>query len=465
MSYSGTIYNFMSTDAYATWTLDDSGKLTVNFPDSSGKVLGIASPFITAFSNVGASVSDVKSAVLTGKPEKLASILSGFSNLASVDMSGLDSSRLTDVNSVFRGCTSLASVDMSALDTTNVTDMSLIFANCDVLSTVVLGSGFSTSALPDGKQLLDMAPCSNGSIYCADDAAFCALSAAEHAGTWTRNVSDSYKVSGERTTDGTEDDDGNDVTFTVVWATTSTSTTRTLSIYKKAAGETDWPTTAAGTWSLSGSSGNTVVTLSDVGDEKADYKVVFDDGAAKRIALATIEGNKRLVTVDESGNFWCAGTLPIDRIYPVGSIYLTMDSRNPGDIFGGTWEQIECGRFLVAAAGRTDGDTTKDTSANEGNAGWYPIGEKGGERRHTLSLTEMPAHNHGSAGAHTHRAGYKRPDAYGSGNVDGQHWTNQNKGEVTTSSNGAHTHSTEGGGGSHENRPPYIAVAMWRRTA
>ena len=310
-----------------------------------------------------------------------------------------------------------------------------------------------------------MAPCSNGSIYCADDAAFCALSAAEHAGTWTRNVSDSYKVSGERTTDGTEDDDGNDVTFTVVWATTSTSTTRTLSIYKKAAGETDWPTTAAGTWSLSGSSGNTVVTLSDVGDEKADYKVVFDDGAAKRIALATIEGNKRLVTVDESGNFWCAGTLPIDRIYPVGSIYLTMDSRNPGDIFGGTWEQIECGRFLVAAAGRTDGDTTKDTSANEGNAGWYPIGEKGGERRHTLSLAEMPAHNHGSAGAHTHRAGYKRPDAYGSGKVDGQHWTNQNKGEVTTSSNGAHTHSTEGGGGSHENRPPYIAVAMWRRTA
>jgi hypothetical protein len=153
--------------------------------------------------------------------------------------------------------------------------------------------------------------------------------------------------------------------------------------------------------------------------------------------------------------------------FPVGSIYLTMQAMSsPSAIWPGTaWEQIECGRFLVAAAGRTDGDTTKDTSANEGNAGWYPIGEKGGERRHTLSVDEMPAHNHGSAGAHTHRAGYKRPDAYGSGKVDGQHWTNQNKGEVTTSSAGAHTHSTEGGGGSHENRPPYIAVAMWRRTA
>lgn len=153
--------------------------------------------------------------------------------------------------------------------------------------------------------------------------------------------------------------------------------------------------------------------------------------------------------------------------FPVGSIYLTMQAMSsPSVIWPGTaWEQIECGRFLVSARGRTDGDTTKDTSANEGNAGWYPIGEKGGERRHTLSLAEMPAHNHGSAGAHTHRAGYKRPDAYGSGKVDGQHWTNQNKGEVKTSSDGAHTHNTEGGGGSHENRPPYLAVAMWRRTA
>lgn len=137
--------------------------------------------------------------------------------------------------------------------------------------------------------------------------------------------------------------------------------------------------------------------------------------------------------------------------FPVGSIYLTMQAMSsPSAIWPGTaWEQIECGRFLVSARGRTDGDTAKDTSANEGNAGWYPIGEKGGERLHALAVSEMPAH--------MHRAGYKRPDAYGSGKVDGQHWTDQGKGEVTTSS--------AGGGAPHENRPPYLAVAMWRRTA
>ena len=418
----------------------------------------------TALTSVDLSVLDT-SAVMD-----MSGIFEACSNLADVNLSGVDTSNVKSMHEMFKGCTALTTIDLSGFNTANVNDMFGLFADCTLLTTIKLGSSFSTAGIGEGPEYDYLrtpyiAPCSNSSIYCADDAAFCSLSAAEHAGTWRRKVPDTYKVTGERTTDGKSDDDGNDVTFTVVWATTSTSSTRTLTIYRKVAGETDWPATAAGTWTLSGDSGNTVETLEDVGDAKADYRVVFDDGAVKHVALVTVEGNKRLVTVDENGNFWCAGTLPIDRIYPVGSIYLTMDSRNPGDIFGGTWEQIECGRFLVAAAGRTDGDTTKDTSANEGNAGWYPIGEKGGERRHTLSLTEMPAHNHGSAGAHTHRAGYKRPDAYGSGKVDGQHWINQNKGEVTTSSNGAHTHSTEGGGGSHENRPPYIAVAMWRRTA
>lgn len=179
--------------------------------------------------------------------------------------------------------------------------------------------------------------------------------------------------------------------------------------------------------------------------------------------------------LDENGlaHFWAkvksyvaansAGGVTLNAVYPVGSIYLTMGDDDPSDLFGGTWEQIECGRFLVAAAGRTDGDTTKDTSANEGNAGWYPIGETGGERRHTLSLGEMPAHNHGSAGAHTHKVGHKRADTYGTGKADAMHYSGTF--DVDSGSAGAHTHATAGGGGSHENRPPYIAVAMWRRTA
>lgn len=36
-----------------------------------------------------------------------------------------------------------------------------------------------------------------------------------------------------------------------------------------------------------------------------------------------------------------------DFIYPIGSIYMSINSTDPGDIFGGTWERIAKGRTLV----------------------------------------------------------------------------------------------------------------------
>ena len=49
----------------------------------------------------------------------------------------------------------------------------------------------------------------------------------------------------------------------------------------------------------------------------------------------------------------------LDRIWPVGSIYLSASARNPGEFLGGVWTRIE-DRFLVAAgaafpAGSTGG--------------------------------------------------------------------------------------------------------------
>ena len=61
--------------------------------------------------------------------------------------------------------------------------------------------------------------------------------------------------------------------------------------------------------------------------------------------------------------------------YPVGSIYLSVNSTNPGTIFGGTWEQIK-DRFLLAC-----GST-------------YSNGSTGGEAKHTLTTNEMPSHSH-----------------------------------------------------------------------
>ena len=61
--------------------------------------------------------------------------------------------------------------------------------------------------------------------------------------------------------------------------------------------------------------------------------------------------------------------------YPVGSIYMSVNSTNPGELFGGTWEQIQ-GRFLL------------------GQGSGYSAGAIGGEANHALSDNEMPSHRH-----------------------------------------------------------------------
>lgn len=70
----------------------------------------------------------------------------------------------------------------------------------------------------------------------------------------------------------------------------------------------------------------------------------------------------------------------VDLLYPVGSIYMSIKSKNPGEIFGGVWERIAKGRTLV---GVDENDT--DFSSSE---------KTGGEKTHTLTISEMPRHRH-----------------------------------------------------------------------
>ena len=79
-----------------------------------------------------------------------------------------------------------------------------------------------------------------------------------------------------------------------------------------------------------------------------------------------------------------------NKIYPVGSIYMSVNSTNPSTLFGGEWEQIE-DRFLLACG------------TNHNN------GETGGEATHTLTTNEMPSHNHTQDG---HRHHFSRRNVY-----------------------------------------------------
>ena len=152
--------------------------------------------------------------------------------------------------------------------------------------------------------------------------------------------------------------------------------------------------------------------------------------------------------------------------YPIGAIYISVNSTNPSTIFGGSWEQIK-DRFLLAC-----GST-------------YSNGSTGGEASHKLTTTEIPSHIHGSkslVGKMQFRAltsGTNIADIYSSGNAicsytqdGGATWSaainyssGSNKPTDVITVNATHEHSSVGGNGAHNNMPPYLAVYVWKRVS
>lgn len=126
----------------------------------------------------------------------------------------------------------------------------------------------------------------------------------------------------------------------------------------------------------------------------------------------------------------------LDFVYPVGSIYLSYSQTSPATLFGGVWVRIK-NTFLWACD--EDGE----------------IGLAGGEKTHTLTVDELPAHSHGIAVAH---------EPTGSTSLSGGTITYRNTGG-TTSYLGSLVTKNTGGAKAHNNMPPYIQVAIWRRTS
>ena len=148
--------------------------------------------------------------------------------------------------------------------------------------------------------------------------------------------------------------------------------------------------------------------------------------------------------------FQTAGTnFVLDNVYPIGSIYMNVNSTNPGTLFGGTWEQIQ-GKFLL------------------GMSSSYPAGSQGGEASHTLTTEEMPSHGHNPA----NEAGYygfitNSKKAFTIGDMGSQ----SGSGRYYPYASAAFDISrntltgTTGGGKSHNNMPPYLSIYIWKRTA
>ena len=122
----------------------------------------------------------------------------------------------------------------------------------------------------------------------------------------------------------------------------------------------------------------------------------------------------------------------VDKIYPVGAIYISAAATNPKELFGGEWTQIQ-GRFLLAASSS------------------YAAGSTGGEATHTLTVNEMPSHAHG---IYMGTADLNPEWAWGSRNV-----------ESLATNTSINQTEYQGGGAAHNNMPPYLAVYVWQRVS
>ena len=75
-------------------------------------------------------------------------MFAGCSGLTSLDVSGFDTSQVTNMASMFLGCSGLTSINVSNFDTSNVTSMVDMFRTCNVLASLDV-SGFDTSKVTD----------------------------------------------------------------------------------------------------------------------------------------------------------------------------------------------------------------------------------------------------------------------------------------------------------------------------
>lgn len=118
----------------------------------------------------------------------------------------------------------------------------------------------------------------------------------------------------------------------------------------------------------------------------------------------------------------------LDQVYPIGSIYISVNNTNPSTFIGGEWEKLSSNYYLMASdngGGATSSSNTRDIS-----------------HQHTLNTTNNIQHN------------------IGTGAYSGFFYTATNESTVKTNQKLVNI----GGSTSLNIQPASIAVCMWKRT-
>lgn len=232
-----------------------------------------------------------------------------------------------------------------------------------------------------------------------------------------------------------------------------------------------------------------ILSLDDIYFKDAFTKVDENINANfNHLSINCLSSNNNNFNLDSDGNLTVnsistkesSSSINFDEIYPIGSVYLSVNSTNPSIYFGGTWEQIN-GYYLYAGnTNETGGSNISGTSS--GNTGAT-----------TLTLSQIPSHTHsipslsGTAaysGDHAHNIGadfdgaaaYQRYTVHSTGTSGAGYLK-------ATSTSGGHTHtvttnaSNTGASGSttshthtlnnhtHSINPPFYSLFVFKRTA
>lgn len=138
----------------------------------------------------------------------------------------------------------------------------------------------------------------------------------------------------------------------------------------------------------------------------------------------------------------------LNKIFPVGAVYITYDKKNPGTFLGGTWERFGQGRTLVGEGTGNDGSTSMSFTA-----GWI-----GGNYFHKLTREELPSHTHWILDQQTDVT----TALYGNSYSDVPFTRATERTNKTNYYWYGQTWPT-GGNKPHDNVQPYVVTYFWRR--